>query len=69
MSKICGDVKKYRKKPLVIEAVQMNGVFVVDTLEGEMRGKKGDYLVYGTHGEQYPVRKDIFEENYEVVEN
>jgi len=67
--KICSDVKKYRKKPVVIEAVQMNGNFVVKTLEGEMRGKKGDYLVYGTHDEEYPVRKDIFEENYDEVKD
>lgn len=67
MNRICSDIKKYRKKPLVVEAVQMNDVFIVDTLEGEMRGNKGDYLVYGTHGEQYPVRKDIFEANYEAL--
>lgn len=65
--RICGDMKQYRKKPIIIHAVQMNGDFVVDTLEGEMRGKAGDYLVYGTHDEEYPVRKDIFEENYEEV--
>ncbi len=64
---ICGDMKSYRKKPVIIQAVQMGGEFVVKTLEGEMRGNKDDYLVYGTHGEEYPVRKDIFEENYEVV--
>lgn len=65
--KICGELKDYRKKPVIISAIQMNGEFVVDTLEGEMRGKKGDYLVYGTHGEEYPVRKHIFEANYEEV--
>jgi len=65
--KICEDVKSYRKKPVIIQAVQMSGDFIVDTLEGEMKGKKGDYLVYGTHDENYPVRKDIFEENYEEV--
>ena len=64
---IVGDMKSYRKKPVIIQAVQMNGDFFVKTLEGEMKGKKGDYLVYGTHDEEYPVRKDIFEENYEEV--
>ena len=67
MNRICGSIKSYRKKPVIIQAVQMNGDFIVNTLEGEMRGKKGDYLVYGTHDEEYPVRKDIFEENYEVI--
>ena len=45
----------------------MNAPFTVKTLEGEMRGNAGDYLVTGIKGEQYPVRKDIFEETYEVI--
>ena len=64
---ICGNFNEYRKKPVIIHATQMNGDFIVKTLEGEMLGKKGDYLIIGTHGEKYPCRKDIFEANYEVI--
>lgn len=67
MKKITGGFKEYRKKPVIIEAAQMNGDFIIKTLEGEMKGKAGDYFVIGTHDEEYPVRKDIFEANYEEV--
>ena len=62
-------MKTYRKKPLIISAEQMDEDFVVETLEGTMLGHKGDYLVIGTHGEKYPVKKEIFEDNYEEVKN
>lgn len=38
------------------------------TLEGNMRVRKGDYIIKGAHGEFYPCEKNIFEETYEVVE-
>lgn len=44
-----------------------NEVLVVPTLEGEMMGRVGDYLVKGVQGEFYPVRGDIFEQSYELV--
>ncbi len=60
--------KKYRKKPLVIHAKQMQGSFTVNTLEGKMDGKHGDYLIEGIEGERYPCAKRIFEKTYEAVE-
>ena len=60
--------KKYRKKPLIIEAQQMNKDFEVKTLEGTMKGKKGDYLIIGIMGERYPCSKEVFDESYELVE-
>lgn len=42
----------------------MDKDFVVDTLEGRMIGRKGDYLVTGMEGEQYPCKKNIFERKY-----
>jgi len=41
--------------------------FKVDTLEGTMKGKPGDYLVQGINGEQYPCDKEIFEKTYDGV--
>lgn len=58
--------KKYRKTALV-NAKQMNKEFIVDTLEGVMVGKPGDYLCVGVEGEQWPVKKEIFEATYEEV--
>ena len=79
---------KYRKKPLIIDAIQWNDNFneivfnfvgikcgqlannnlVIETLEGLMEVKPGDYIIKGIAGEFYPCKKDIFETSYEKVE-
>lgn len=91
---------KFRKKPVVIEAVQIDkrmditspdwwakavqsnavilhgmGKFTrdepwveIETLEGVMRGKRGDWIIRGVSGELYPCKPDIFEATYERVE-
>lgn len=85
-------MNQFRKKPVVIEAVQMasadgdftlcplwfaqardnvsvyhesEDVFVVKTLEGDMRGTTGDYLIKGVAGELYSCKQEIFEATYE----
>ncbi|QDX94655.1 hypothetical protein EEL30_21675 [Brevibacillus laterosporus] len=83
---------KYRKKPVVIEAVQwfegmdVEGVFdlasvseawfnktdadgryFIQTLEGQMSVRNGDYIITGIKGEKYPCKPDIFEATYELV--
>lgn len=83
-------VKKYKKKPVVIEAIQFTEetkdmcfnfvrtssypcfensvpVLKIQTLEGDMIARFGDYIIKGVRGEFYPCRKDIFEETYEEV--
>jgi len=85
---------KFRKKPVVIEAVQFtgdgsydtvtdflggffapthyrkactdNGGFI-NTLEGEMEFRPGDWIIRGVKGEYYPCKPDIFEATYEAV--
>lgn len=44
------------------------GTIMINTLEGEMRANKGDFIVKGVRGELYPVKPDIFWETYEDVE-
>lgn len=44
-----------------------NHVLSIRTLEGTMVARRGDYVIRGTHGEYYPCKPDIFEENYEGV--
>lgn len=47
---------------------KLNDAYIgIDTLEGTMRANLGDYIVKGIKGEFYPVKSDIFEEKYEVV--
>jgi len=57
-------MKPCRKKPIVVHAVQMSEDFVVNTLEGLMKGSAGDYLIKGVRGEFYSCEKSIFEETY-----
>jgi hypothetical protein len=59
---------KYRKKPVVVEAVQLTREVVVKSPEGEIRGNVGDWLVTGTHGEQYIVQAKIFRDIYEEAD-
>jgi len=62
-------MSQYRRRPTVQWAVKVREAFTVETLEGTMKGKRGDYLVIGTKGEQYPVAKEIFESIYEPVKD
>lgn len=59
-------MKTYRKISTVT-AESLPYTFQIETLEGIMKGKKGDYRVTGVMGEQWVVRKDIFEKTYEEV--
>ncbi|MBM0873570.1 hypothetical protein [Staphylococcus epidermidis] len=40
----------------------------IDTLEGVMTANIGDYIVKGVNGEFYPVKPEIFEKTYEVLD-
>jgi hypothetical protein len=78
---------KYRKKPVVIDAVYWAGDMTtlhslgtyenvvsqdlgssdlqIETLEGVMTAKAGDWIIRGIKGELYPCKADIFEATYE----
>lgn len=82
---------KFRKKPVVIDAVQWQGDnlqdvaslggarayeqdflgddLIINTLEGDMKANKGDWIIKGVKGELYPCKPDIFEQTYEPVSN
>jgi hypothetical protein len=57
----------WRKKPVEVRAKQMEQDFEVETLEGRMKGKAGDFLIKGIKGEMYPCAEDIFRATYEKV--
>jgi len=63
------DDLEFRKcaKTAVAEAALVDEPFLVCTLEGEMKGAPGDYLMRGVAGELYPCAADIFEDTYEWV--
>jgi hypothetical protein len=78
---------KYRKKPVVIDAVAWGGDLStlhslgtyenvvsqelgstdlqIETLEGVMTAKVGDWIIRGIKGELYPCKPDIFDATYE----
>jgi len=44
------------------------GYLVIPTLEGDMRGDRGDWIIRGVKGEFYPCKPDIFAATYEPEE-
>ena len=54
----------YRKKQIAVEARRLEEDVEIETLEGTMIGRAGDWLITGIEGEQYPCRDDIFRETY-----
>ncbi len=43
-------------------------VIYIETLEGLMEARLGDWIIKGVQGEFYPCKPDIFEATYELVE-
>lgn len=62
--------KKCRKKPVEVHfrEVKPEGE-TIQTLEGKLHASPDEhYIIRGVNGEVYPIRKEIFEATYEVVE-
>ena len=49
-----------------IKYTQDNTV-LIDTLEGVMEARPGDYIIRGVNGELYPCKPGIFAKTYEAV--
>lgn len=60
-------IKKFQKKPVVVEAYQTDCEIIIHTLEGDMIASPGDCIITGIHGEKYPCKPDIFEKTYEQI--
>lgn len=41
-------------------------LFMVRTLEGDLKVSPGDWIIIGVKGEKYPCKPDIFEATYEL---
>ena len=61
-------MSRYRKLPVVIEAVRLTERVEIHTLEGIMIGNPGDWLITGVNGEKYPCKHEIFVKTYEPAE-
>ncbi|ATP93536.1 MULTISPECIES: hypothetical protein [Bacillus] len=60
--------KKFVKKPVVVEAYQIDKEMDIETLEGTMKASPGDWIIKGVHGEIYPCKPDIFEKTYKPLD-
>ncbi len=58
---------KYRRKPIVVDAVKITKSITVDSEEGTVVGNPGDYLVTEPNGKQYPCSADEFEKTYAPI--
>ncbi|MBT8255406.1 MAG: PGDYG domain-containing protein [Bacteroidia bacterium] len=61
------DFKTATKKPIPVKCVQIDEPFEVETMEGTLRGKKGDWLMVGVDGEVYPCDQEIFRKTYTLT--
>lgn len=62
------DMKKCKKRPVIVSAKQIKEPFRVNSLEGNYKqGKPGDYIIKGIDGENYICDKEIFEKTYDFV--
>ena len=59
--------KKAIKKTIAIKCIQIDEPFMVETIEGTMNGKKGDWLMVGVNGEMYPCDQAIFTKTYNLL--
>ena len=62
-----------RKKPVIVKFRPVrggnDGKEEIKTREGTLYAYADlDWIIEGTHGELYPIKKKIFEETYEVLE-
>ncbi|MFN7249797.1 MAG: hypothetical protein ACK4M9_03310 [Anaerobacillus sp.] len=58
---------KFRRKPVVVEAVKITSPITIETTEGKLSGKAGDYLITQADGAQFPCDPKTFEKTYEPV--
>lgn len=61
------EYKKYRKKPIIIEAYKTEKEVFIKTLEGTLKADIGDYIIKGIDGELYPCKPEIFKKTYEEI--
>lgn len=55
------------KKPIVLTAEIATHEQMIETLEGNMLAHAGDYILTGTEGERWAVKKHIFEKTYDIL--
>jgi len=52
------------KLPMKVEALQLHVPFIIETLEGRMKGEPGDWIVRGSYGELDMLKDKEFKSTY-----
>lgn len=65
IDRLFAKAKSYRKRPVVVQAVQVFAPQIIRTLEGDIIASAGDWIIKGVNGEVYPCKPDIFVKTYE----
>lgn len=60
------DGKVYIDRSLLDGHMHVYGC-TIETLEGRMQARLGDYIIQGLRGELYPCKPDIFMKTYDLV--
>lgn len=71
-----GDINQTEDPEWIVAAIREDRVVVhslgsehmqliIETLEGTMAAKPGDWIIRGVKGEIYPCKPDVFEQTYE----
>ncbi|MGC9676040.1 hypothetical protein ACOP1M_00165 [Staphylococcus warneri] len=63
-----GEIERWTNLQAVYDYGNDGKIMYIDTPEGVMTANIGDYIVKGVNGEFYPVKPDIFEKTYEVID-
>ena len=53
----------------MVEEIQNQGYIPINTLEGIEKLYPTEVLIRGIEGEYYPVKHEIFDKVYEIIEN
>lgn len=63
-------VRRYRKKPVIIEAYRTYEDLDIETEDGVIHADAGDYIVTNMNdGKTHSCKPDIFEQTYEAIIN
>ena len=60
---------RFRKRQVVVEAIQLRHRTTVETGSGTLIGQPGDWFINGVNGGQYPCDREIFSETYEPIDS
>ncbi|WP_280768035.1 hypothetical protein [Salipaludibacillus daqingensis] len=60
---------RYRRKPVVVEAVKLTRPISIETDGETVKGRSGDYLITEKDGQQYPCNPELFEQEFERVKD